>query len=51
MPKNKKHVGRVCSSQDWSQKNSQQKINLFLEKALLEQTPPNSKKMSSKSEK
>ena len=47
----KKPVGAFCSSQDWSQKNPSRKKNFFLEKSLFEQTPPNSKKMGSKSEK
>ena len=52
MPKKiKKPVGGVCSSQDWSQKIPLAKRIFFLEKSLFEQTPPNSKKMGSKSEK
>ena len=45
----KKPVGGVCSSQDWSQKIPLTK-RFFLEKSLFQQTPPNGKKMGSKSE-
>ena len=48
--KSKKPVGGVCSSQDWSQKIPLAK-RIFFRKFLFEQTPPNSKKMGSKSEK
>ena len=40
----KKTVGGVSSSQDWSQRKPLGKINIFLEKALVEETTPNSKK-------
>ena len=48
--KNLLGVSVQCSSQDWSQKIPLAKF-FFLVKSLFEQTPPNSKKMGSKSEK
>ena len=47
----KKPVGGLCASQDWSQKIPLEKSKKKLQKEHFAQTPSNSKKMHSKSEK
>ena len=49
--KSKKPVGGVFSSQDWSQKKALAKRICFYKRYISKKTPPNSKKLGSKSEK